>query len=242
MHLKRNAWSVLAILLLSLTARAQDNPAPQDATTTEDPAAAPVTFLLSGQIGGADRLGVVGPSTWFGPGVEIPLRKRVEFHASATYSPDHNVITHDGNGLSVEGTGVAWLTNRFGASATYSRTWLWTSAFNKDARNVAPGVVVRDNFAFPSRSYISYLLPTGCVWATPSNPCLMQSSRDQGLQFTRESLISKHSRFAINAQFIHFCDRSNPNAPSIPRACHYAPTIYLEMKLELPGRRIDTPF
>jgi hypothetical protein len=162
----RMFWCVLAILLVSTSVKARQ---------LKEPILSRTQLFLDSEIGGKSGLAYYQPSTNFGRAFEVPVGDRFEMEASARYSPDKKVITNNGNQLLIKGSGIFWLTSRFGISGSYQHNWLWTSEFNEEGRNPLIGSVVRNHFAQPGRFYMNYVFPTGCVRATVSNPCPIQS-------------------------------------------------------------------
>lgn len=102
------------------------------------------------------------------------------------------------------------------------------------------GAVIRDGwFASPGRLYVSYLFPTGCVWAAqctlPADG--VQSNRIQGIRGDQEFRLyrlTEHSamRFGIVAEWVNFCDQSNPQVIT-KRICHNTGAISMTVRLEL---------
>jgi hypothetical protein len=168
-------------------------------------------LLLDMEIGSETSLGYKLPSTAFGPSLEIPVAKRMEFQASSAYSPDRKAITNDGNSLKVSGSAIGFANRQMGFVATIERNWLWTSQFDKSAWLPSAGVVIRNDGA--GRSYLTYVLPTGCVWATPSNPCKIQSNRLQGIEIRQDIRSASHIRWGFKVGFYRFCDQGNVILP-----------------------------
>jgi hypothetical protein len=187
-------------------------------------------LLLDMEIGSETSLGYKLPSTAFGPSLEIPVAKRMEFQASSAYSPDRKAITNDGNSLKVSGSAIGFANRQMGFVATIERNWLWTSQFDKSAWLPSAGVVIRNDGA--GRSYLTYVLPTGCVWATPSNPCKIQSNRLQGIEIRQDIRSASHIRWGFKVGFYRFCDQGNPNDPPAGRKCHFAATTLVTLRFE----------
>jgi hypothetical protein len=191
-------------------------------------------LLLDTEIGSETSLGYKLPSTAFGPSLEIPVAKRIEFQVSSAYSPDRKAITNDGNSLKLSGSAISFTNHLVGLIATIERNWLWTSQFDKSAWLPSAGVVIRDE----GRLYLTYLLPTGCVWATPSNPCRIQSNRLQGIELKQDVRSASHARWGFKIGFYRFCDQGNPNDPPAGRKCHFAATTLVTLRFEFHlGRR-----
>lgn len=188
-------------------------------------------LLLDGEIGSEAALGYDPPSTGFGPALEIPLGDSWEVQTRATYSPDRKAITHDGNSLKLEGSAIRFLNRRIGVMGKIDRNWLWTSQFNKRTLAPSPGILLRTESL--GRIYLTYLLPTGCVWATPTNPCTIQSNRLQGGEFRQELRVTSHLRWGFRGGIYHFCDQANPNEPQAGRYCHFGVTALMDLGFEL---------
>jgi hypothetical protein len=187
-------------------------------------------LLLDTEIGTETSLGYKLPSTAFGPSLEIPVAKRMELQLNSAYSPDRKAITNDGNSLKVSGSAIGFANQRMGLIATIERNWLWTSQFNKSAWLPSAGVVIRNDGA--GRSYVRYVFPTGCVWATPSNPCRTQSNRLQGIEIRQDIRSASHTRWGFRVGFYRFCDQGNPNEPQAGRKCHFAETALATLRFE----------
>jgi hypothetical protein len=196
-------------------------------------------LLFDSEIGSQTSLGYKLPSTAFGPSLEIPVAKRMEFQVSSDYSPDRKAITNDGNSLKLSGSAISFANYRVGFIATIERNWLWTSQFDKSAWLPSAGVVFRSDYSGPGRLYLTYVLPTGCVWATAGNPCKIQSNRLQGIEVRQDIRSSSHTRWGFKAGFYRFCDQGNPNDPQAGRKWHFATTALATLRFEFHlGRRV----
>jgi hypothetical protein len=193
--------------------------------------------FLDADVGIRGELGFKIPSSDFGMSFEIPLNRRIEIQGGASYSPDKKVITHNGHSIAARGTGIFWINSRVGALGELDYGHLWTSQFEEGGTGPAFGGVIRTTYIDPGRLYISYSIPTGCVWATRSNPCKLQSKRLQGFNITQEFQIWPRVRGGFTWGIYHFCDQSNPNEPTIPRICHWAGTEVGFVRLEFPAWR-----
>src|SRR5260370_30661256 len=189
-------------------------------------------LLLDAEAGTQTSLGYKFPSTGFGPSIEVPVAKHFEFQADALYSPDRKAITNDGQSLNVSGSAIRFATQRLGFIASLERNWLWTSQFDKSAWFPSTGIVIRNDYFGPGRAYLTYVFPTGCVWATPSNPCQIQSNRLQGIQLRHDLRAALHMRWGFETGLYHFCDQANPSAPQLGRRCHWAATALATLRFE----------
>ncbi len=221
MTLMRFVTAVVVTAIFCLSARAQE------AFTDHRP-----RLLLGGEFGNEDALGTEFPSTAVGPSIEIPIKNRFEFQSSVSYSPDRKAVTKDGQSLKFGGSAIGFATHRLGFIATIAQTSLWTSQFDKNSWLPSAGVVLRTDYWGAGRLYLTYLFPTGCVWATSSNPCTIQSSRLQGIQLRQDIRSGSHIRWGYGGAFYHLCDQANENAPQAGRNCHWAATIMLNASLE----------
>jgi len=195
-------------------------------------------LLLDTEIGSETGLGYELPSIWLGSSIEIPVERRFEVQVAGAYSPDKKEITNDGHLTSVTGTGIGFINERVGVTASVESSWLWTSQFDKTALFPSAGVVVRNDYFGPGRFYVSYIFPSGCVAATVSNPCQIQSNRLQGITVRQDVRSFSHMRWGFESGFYHFCAEANPNEPEISRNCHWALTgmAIVRFEFHLGGR------
>jgi hypothetical protein len=191
-------------------------------------------WFVDASVGGDADLGFKQPSRNFGTSVELPLSNRFELDAGVSFSPDNKVVTGNGTQLNGVGSGLFWIKDRFAITGGYEHSTLWTSQFTERVGNPFVGFVVRDNFAHPGRFYLNYFFPTGCVWATASNPCLLQSKRSQGFQFKQEFQLKSYLRFGLGGTIGHSCDQGDPTDPTAGRTCHVDYTMDFHFRLEIP--------
>jgi hypothetical protein len=218
----RTAFVLTVLLAATLAvARADENPPDQRPR-----------LLLDSEIGSAASLGFHFPATSFGPAVEVPIKDRFEFQSTALYSPDRKFITDNGNALDVSAVAIAFATSRVGIITKMEHASLWTSQFEENTWMPSAGVVVRNDLFGPGRLYVTYVLPTGCVWATTSNPCNIQSKRLQGVDIRQDARFGSHKRWGLDFGLYHFCDQSNQNDPAAGRRCHLGASAMITMSLE----------
>jgi hypothetical protein len=199
------------------------------------PAAAQTRIVADVEVGSQSGLGYKLPSTSFGVQIERPTGRRLELQAAATFSPDRKYITNDGDGVILGGAAIVWITPRVGALAHLRYSHLWTSEFDKTAWAPGVGGVVRDSWSgLAGRLQAEYVLPTGCVWATASNPCMIQSSRLQGVDALQEFRIYRGVRFGIRGGAWHFCQQGNPQDPAAGRKCQSTGTVAVVLRFEWP--------
>jgi hypothetical protein len=201
--------------------------AAQDPNSSSSP-----RFFFDTDIGTRTDLGFLPPASDFGASFELPAWQRVEFQGMVSYSPDRKRITHDGHSIDASGTGIVWINSRVGASADFEGYRLQTSQFLKAGWRPSAGIAIRTNFLTPGRFYADYWIGTGCVWATPSSPCKVQSNRISGPTITQEWQMWPHVRIGLNSGIYNFCDQTNPNVP-IPRTCQWGGTALVFMRLQL---------
>jgi hypothetical protein len=187
-------------------------------------------LVLDSEIGSAASLGYELPSTAFGPLMEVPLGNSWEVQILSLYSPDRKLITHDGQSLKLEGSAIRFLNGHIGVIGGLERDWLWTSQFGKKLLEPSAGTVLRNEAI--GRLYLTYLFPTGCVWATSGNPCTIQSNRLQGGEFRQEARLRSHLRLGFRGGVYHFCDQGDPKEPQAGRTCHLGFTAYLDFGIE----------
>ena len=189
-------------------------------------------LILGAEAGSQTSLGYKLPSAGFGTTAEVPVSKRFEFQSTETYSPDRKFITNDGQSLKFNGSAIGFINDRMGVSAGLEHNWLWTSQFNKRSWLPSAGIVLRNDYFGPGRLYVSYVFPTGCVWATPTNPCRIQSNRLQGIELRQEVRSGSRMRWGFKGGFYRFCDEGNPNDPQAGRNCHLALTALATLGFE----------
>jgi hypothetical protein len=221
MKLHRFLIPALLVATASQTAQGQGNPSDQRPR-----------LLLESQFGSARSLGFKFPSVSFGLSLELPFRRRFEFQTATLYSPDRKFITNDGNGLKVSGSLIAFVTSRLGAIGTVERSALWTSQFAESGWPLSMGAVIRNDYLGQGRLYVSYVFPTGCVWATASNPCTLQSKRLQGVHVRQDVRNGSHQRWGFDFGIYHFCDQANQNEPQAGRHCHIGGTAMVTLSME----------
>jgi hypothetical protein len=189
-------------------------------------------FLLDTAIGSETALGYKFPSISLGPAFEIPVGNRFEMQTSGTYSPDRKAITNDGHLAMGTGSVVAFANQRVGFVGSVERSWLWTSEFGKSVWYPSAGIVLRNDYFGSGRLYLSYVFPTGCVWATANNPCNIQSSRLQGMTVRQEARSGSHTRWGFESGFYHYCAQGNPDEPQAGRTCHWGATALVLLRFE----------
>ena len=231
----------LLILLVSATPiRAQETEREPGSKGTSGNLLSSGQVFLDADIGIRAELGFLPPSSDFGVSFELPLQfeRQIEIQGATSFSPDRKKITGDGHSITATAKAIYWINPRLGAfgEAGYGR--LWTSQFDEGG-GITPtfGGVIRTHYFFPGRLYVSYSIPTGCVWATATNPCKLQSKRLQGFTFRQEFQFRPHIRWGIEAGAYHFCAQGNPEDPAAARECLWAGTELLFVRFQFPGAR-----
>jgi hypothetical protein len=189
-------------------------------------------FLLDTAVGSETALGYEFPATSVGTSFELPIGNRFEVQGSGMYSPDKKYITNDGELSSVSGSALGFVNQRIGVVAGIERGWLWTSQFDKQALFPSAGIVLRNEYLGQGRLYITYTFPTGCVWATATNPCTIQSNRLQGVTIRQETRSLLHTRWGFETGVYHFCNQANPNDPEPSRNCRLGVSAMVTLSLE----------
>ncbi len=202
----------------------------------------PPRIFLDSDIGLQTQLGFIPPSTDIGVSFEYPLWRRLEIQGAGSFSPDKKQITDDGYSFSVTGTAIVWPSWRVGVLGKVGYGRLWTSQFTEAVTSPSFGVVIRTHYEYPGRLYFRYTIPTGCVWATPSNPCTLQSKRLQGPSIRQEFQLLPHVRWGAEVGIYHFCDQSNENDPAAGRACRWAGTELVFVRFQFKGAQLDSPY
>jgi hypothetical protein len=196
--------------------------------------------MFDSSIGSSAGLGYKLPDTAFGFSIEKPVGRRFEIQLSSAFSPTHKYITNDGESLLASGSGLFWVNWKFAVLGGVNFSRLWTSQFDKSAIYPVAGVVLRTMWMHENagRIYVTYEFPTGCVWATATNPCTIQSSRLQGVNFNPEFRVFAHTRVGLVMGFWYFCDQSNQFDPAAGRSCHFTGTSSKKFRFEI-GRKED---
>ena len=178
-------------------------------------------FLLDTTVGSETALGYKFPSTSVGTSFELPLGNRFEVQGSASYSPDKKIVTNDGQLSSISASALGFVNQRIGVVASVEKGWLWTSQFDKQALFPSAGIVLRNEYLGSGRLYITYTFPTGCVWATATNPCTIQSNRLQGVSIRQETRSLWHTRWGLETGLYHFCNQASADDPQTSRNCRF---------------------
>jgi len=191
-------------------------------------------LLIGANFGIDTMLGYKFPTTGLSTKFEIPISHRFELQTFSDYSIARKVITGDGRSAHIGGSVIVWISGRVGIFGSAEQSWLWTSQFDKTSLFPSAGIVLRGPSLGPGRIYLNYLIPTGCVWATSSNPCKIQSNRLQGFQFAKEGPLTPRFRWRLGFSVLRFCDQANPYQPQTGRTCHIALTENAGIRFELP--------
>jgi hypothetical protein len=199
-------------------------------------------LFLDGDIGVSTQLGYLPPSSDFGASFEYPRWRQIELQGTFSYSPDRKKVPGNGNSILASGTIVAWPSSRVGVLGELDAAHLWTSQFKEGGVSPVVGVVARTHLLYPGRFYITYTFATGCVWATPSNPCTLQSKRLQGPTFRQEFQIRPSVRIGVEVGAYHFCAQSNQNEPTVPRSCSWAVTDSVFLRFQFRGLRTGNAY
>jgi hypothetical protein len=198
--------------------------------------------LADAQIGGASGLGYHLPDLGFGATLEWPVVKRFEAQAAFSWSPDRKYITNDGNEVQTGGKALFWLNRWAGLTGEVRYNRLWTSQFDKQSWSPSGGFVLRDNwFGLPGRFYADYVFPTGCQWATTTNPCTIQSNRLHGIEFFQEIRIYRHWRLGFKGAWASFANQGNPLQP-MPRVWNNTGTVDAVIRYEFRAGSLDEAY
>ena len=202
-------------------------------------------ILFDSQIGDLADLGFDSPYVAAGLDAEIPLGPsardsaviggghRFEYQPSFSMSPTSKAFALSRHGLIIKNGGIAWIRHRFGVTGVEEYTAYWSGGVHKAAWEPGAGAVIRDAWrARPGRLYVTYYFPTGCQWATPSNPCLIQSPRTRGVEAMQEFRVASFLRVGSEVAVVRYDDQSNENEPSIARTHHTVPYGVLHVDFE----------
>jgi hypothetical protein len=191
-------------------------------------------LLMGGGFGVDNQLGYKFPTLTLTTGIERPFAHRFEAQADANFSGTRKFITGDGHSTNIGASLIFWAKKGIGLIGSGDRSWLWTSQFNKTNFFPSAGIVLRGLSLGPGRIYITYMMPTGCVRATSTSPCAIQSNRLQGVAFREEDQVRSRVRLGFGFSVLRSCDQGNPYAPQVERNCHIAFTMSGDFRFVLP--------
>lgn len=195
-------------------------------------------WLLDSQAGSDP--GYKLPSLAVGASFEQPIGERVELQGGISFSPTKTISTNDGHRFDISGEGLFWISQRFAATASLGRGYLWTSQYDLQGWSPSIGLAIRDQaLGSPGRLYLSYLIPTGCQWGAS---CPIQSSRETGAKIYWEHRITSHWRFGFEFGIYRVLDQGNPLDPSAGRTGQVTGDAHIVSRFEFPGGSIDEPY
>jgi hypothetical protein len=198
----------------------------------------PTRWLLDSQVGSDPGYRV--PSFAIGVSVERPITNLIEVQGAGSFSPTKTLSTNDGHHFDVSGEGLFWITERFAATASLSRGYLWTSQYNLQGWSPSIGIAIREQFlGAPGRLYLSYLIPTGCQWGAG---CPIQSSRETGARINWEHRVASHWRFGFEFGIYHVLNQGNPLDPAAGRTGQITGDAHIVSRIEFPGGTLDEPY
>ena len=223
----------------------------------------PNRLLLDSEFGSATGMGFKFPHMAFGFSVERPI-SHVELQSNFLVSPDVKSFAHSGHDYNFGGKALVWITRRVAVQVGMSYSIYWSAIpnygpcilddlysggcryeetsstpYHKAGKTPFVGVVIRDSwFGSPGRLYLQYYFPTGCEWATASNPCDIQSSRIQGIGAEQEFRLFEHVRVGFKAKWIRYADQSNQYAPQLGRVWHNTSTMTATIRYEMGSAQV----
>lgn len=184
-------------------------------------ARAQARFYGDFQIGDFAGLGFKPPYVAVSAVAEIPLGSHFEDQPIFTYSPDAKAFDRYGTNLNVTNRAIYWR-RVIGLQGGVDVSAYWQAGLKKHAWTPFAGAAFRYRMlGFPSRSYLAYLLPTGCQKYRVTNPCQIQSSRTQGIYFQQEWVFYHWMTYGAEIQVLHFLDQGNPMDFAAGRNAHW---------------------
>jgi hypothetical protein len=211
----------ILLLLAALPAVAQD---PQASLNSQ------VTWLFDTKIGSQPEFGSRFSTAMVGFAVEQPFWERFEVQGNLTLLPDVSTAPSNGHAFGISGTGIGWINERVGVTATVEHNWLWIPQADKSVWNPSFGAVIRENLFRPGRLYASYLFPTGCSTAGPN--CLSPSDRTQGMRVTQEFRVFPHFRLGFQTGIFHYCGEMS-GVDGNQRTCHWGLADIFVLRFEV---------
>jgi hypothetical protein len=216
-------------------------------------------ILFDAQLGDYQGLGFGPPRIGWALDGELPLgpamtdsriqkgARRFEYQPSVVFSRDTRAFAYSGHDLNVRNEGIVWINHRVGAEGGLEYAVYWDKlglgttnpatfyTLHKSDWVPRAGAVFRDGLlGRPGRLYVDYLFPTGCQWATPSNPCFIQSTRTHGVDAMQEFRLKSFLRIGGEFAVVRYDDPSNQNEPTIPRVGHTTAYGAVHFKFEWP--------
>src|ERR1700730_4339446 len=208
-------YCVLALISVT-SVRAQTQPAGRAFPIATWPT------IITAEVGEQHSLGYEPLHLGLGIGLEKRVGRWLELDPSVSWSPDRNVITHDGNTVSVRAEGVMWsgLRQNLGIAGGFGYSHLWTSQFGQSGFNSSLGMAARLHpWAIPSRLYLSYLIPyNGYDMRTG-----LANSRSQGPDIYFEGQLTTRFRLGLELAAYHFFGQANNPACDISSPCYGPP-------------------
>ncbi len=151
--------------------------------------------------------------------------------------------------VEVHNQGLIWVIHRLAAEGGYKYASYWAEGANQGPlfqnqtytlhrSGWAPdlGVAVRDAWAGrPGRFYASYVFPTGCLRATFSNPCVVQSPGMHGVEMMEEIRATSYLRVGVELAAVRYYDPSASDVPGAPRIGRTGIYANIRLKFEWPA-------
>lgn len=183
-----------------------------------------VRFLVGGQLGLVSGYDI--PTLQGNIGVEIPLSRHFEIQTRFSSGWTPKTDSHSGYSFHQEARGIYWFSDKLGINGEFRQTYLYTKLYDKHAWAPTAGLAWRNGWTgkdgMPGRMYLNWIFPTGCQWATASNPCRIQSSRLTGMEVNQEFRIGHHIRLGLIFGILRGLEQGNPNQPSAGRISYPA--------------------
>jgi hypothetical protein len=223
-------------LLASASMHAQTQPAGRAFPETKWP------VIVSGEIGTQQSLGYQPLHVAVGVGLEKPIGKWMEIDPGVSWSPDHAVLTHDGNSINFRANGIMWsgLGRTFGIAGGFGYTHLWTSQFSQSGFTPSLGMAARLHpWSVASRLYLTYVVPYNGYDVRTG----LENSRSQGLLVYFEGQVATRVRAGLQLAAYHFSGQAknpacNPSSPcyrtpacAASRATHWGAAAVLVIRL-----------
>lgn len=215
-------------------------------------ASAQTRVLGDFEIGSDAGLGFKEPHIAAGATVESRF-KRFEVHPFFKFSPDIKYFALSGYNINVGSRQMFWVNKHLAMTGMYDYSAYWQTyqiptsgviypnspkaVLHKTTNFISPGFLLqKDISGVTNRWYLDYIIPTGCVWATETNPCQIQSNRTTGVKFVWTARLYSRLEFGLTGGVYHLADQSNPHRPDLPRTTHVTGDMSVLLRFILAGK------
>lgn len=204
---------------------------------------AQTTILASGEVG-PGYLGFRDPHLAIGATTETKIH-RLFLWQQFLISPDVKQGRNRGHDIAYGVTADFNVWHHMGPLVGYSYSKYWSGRVEKNSDVVVDryskggghpvvGAAILDSwYGAPGRFVVEYHFPSGCVYATASDPCPITSPRTRALTFSQEFELWHKLRLGVLGGWLNYGDQVNPNAPNVPQSRHNTGYVTATVRYEL---------